>query len=585
MKNLISTAPRFLFFTGKGGVGKTSMACTVAVGLADLNRKVLLISTDPASNLDEVLGCPLDSRPVAVSFVPGLFAMNINPIQAAAEYRERMVGSYRGILPDTVIQQMEEQLSGACTVEVAGFNEFSKFIGDEQVSEDYDHIVLDTAPTGHTLRLLNLPAAWTDFIAENKTGSSCLGPLSGLGEQQKLFAKVVELLKNPGQTKLVLVARADAMSLKEAARAAAELGAQGMSNQCLIVNGLFVNHTDDPVAVAFANQTRIMLEQIPDSLKQLPLYRVGFRSAGIMGIDALRSVSRNETESVIENNMSTVHLSFPETESWGHFIDELSNSGKGVIMTMGKGGVGKTTMAALLAVELAERGHSVLLSTTDPAAHLTDALRDAHKNIEIARIDPKAETSRYVEGVLTKNRGVLSDEDMALLEEEMRSPCIEEIAVFQAFAETVGRGTEQFIVLDTAPTGHTLLLLDASQAYHRDISRSTDELPETVKQLLPRIRDPQFTRVLIVTLPEATPVHEAAALQHDLQRAGITPYGWIINRSFAATGTTDSILAAKGRHEQTYISEVCERYSVRTVLSPWVGEELNRVEILKKLTL
>ncbi len=585
MKNFIDQAPRFLFFTGKGGVGKTSMACTAAVGLADQGKRVLLISTDPASNLDEVLGSPLDSKPVAVAGVLGLSAMNINPIQAAAEYRERMVGPYRGVLPDAAIQQMEEQLSGACTVEIAGFNEFSKFVGDETASTDYDHIVLDTAPTGHTLRLLNLPSAWTNFIADNKTGSSCLGPLAGLGEQQKLFAKVIESLKNPQQTKLTLVARADAMSLKEAARAAVELGSQGMSNQCLIVNGLFFRESDDAVAQAFAKQTRAMLEQIPESLKALPLCRVGFRAAGIMGLDALRSVSRAEPESVPEEKISMEPLSFPETESWSRFLDELARPQKGVILTMGKGGVGKTTMAALIASELAERGHSVLLSTTDPAAHVAEALSDAHKNIEIARIDPKAETARYVESVLAKNRGVLSDEDMALLEEEMRSPCIEEIAVFQAFSETVARGTEQFIVLDTAPTGHTLLLLDSSQAYHKEVSRSSDDLPEAVKQLLPRIRDPQFTRMLIVTLPEATPVHEAAALQHDLQRAGITPYGWIINRSFAATGTTDPVLAAKGRHEQTYISEVCERYSVRTVLSPWIGEELNRIQTLKKLAL
>jgi arsenite-transporting ATPase len=585
MKNFIDKAPRFLFFTGKGGVGKTSMACTTAVGLADQGKTVLLISTDPASNLDEVLETPLGSKPVPVNGVSGLFAMNINPIQAAAEYRERMVGPYRDVLPDASIQQMEEQLSGACTVEIAGFNEFSKFVGDEQTGAGYDHIVLDTAPTGHTLRLLNLPAAWSDFIADNKTGSSCLGPLAGLAEQQKLFEKVFASLKNPQKTRLVLVARADAMSLKEAARAAAELGAQGMSNQCLIVNGLFLNDSDDPVAKAFSAQTRMMLEQIPSTLKSLPTCRVPFRSAGVMGLAALRSVSRDEPEAAPESAPDGLSLDFPALQEWDRFLDGLAALGKGVILTLGKGGVGKTTMAALIASELAQRGHSVLLSTTDPAAHIADALGQAHKNIEVARIDPKAETTRYVENVLAKNRSVLSPENMELLEEEMRSPCIEEIAVFQAFAETVARGTEQFIVLDTAPTGHTLLLLDSTQAYHKEVSRSSEDLPEAVKELLPRIRDPQFTRMMIVTLPEATPVHEAAGLQQDLQRAGITPYGWIINRSFAATGTADPVLIAKGRHEQTYIREVCEQHSKRTVLSPWTGEELSGEEKLKQLTI
>jgi arsenite-transporting ATPase len=573
MQDFIKAAPKFIFFTGKGGVGKTSMACTTAVGLAGFGRKVLLISTDPASNLDEVLGRPLDSKPVPVDGAAGLHAMNINPIQAAAEYRERMVGPYRGVLPDASIQQMEEQLSGACTVEIAGFNEFSKFIGDEQAVSGYDHIVLDTAPTGHTLRLLNLPAAWTEFIAGNKTGSSCLGPLAGLAEQHRLFENVIAALKNPQKTRLAMVARADTMSLKEAARAAAELHDQGMVNQCLIVNGVFLKASDDPVAKAFADLTRTMLERIPASLRKLPLYQVPFRAAGIMGMEALRRVSRDEPEAA-PDAISGKKIVLPPLNDWEHFFDELAAPGRGVIMTMGKGGVGKTTMAALIAAELAQRGHSVLLSTTDPAAHIADALGKAHASMEVARIDPKAETALYVESVLARNRNILSEQDLALLEEEMRSPCIEEIAVFQAFANTVARGTGQFIVLDTAPTGHTLLLLDSTQAYHREVSRSSEDLPGAVKDLLPRIRDPQFTRMLIVTLPEATPVHEAAALQADLKRAGITPYGWIINRSFAATGTQDPVLVAKGRHELAYIGEVCREFSTHTVLAPWIGVEL-----------
>jgi len=582
MQTFIKEAPKFTFFTGKGGVGKTSMACTTAVGLAGLGRKVLLISTDPASNLDEVLGCPLDSRPVPVTGAAGLHAMNINPMQAAAEYRERMVGPYRGVLPDASIQQMEEQLSGACTVEIAGFNEFSRFIGDEQTVAEYDHIVLDTAPTGHTLRLLNLPAAWTDFIAGNKTGSSCLGPLAGLAEQQKLFAKVIAALKNPEMTRLAMVARADAMSLKEAARAAAELHDQGMTNQCLIVNGVFLEESGDPVAAAFADLTRTMLVRIPASLRTLPFYHVPFRAAGIMGMESLRSVSRDEPETAPESGTEQ-KLVLPALNDWTRFFDDLAAPGKGVILTMGKGGVGKTTMAALIASELAQRGHSVLLSTTDPAAHIADTLGKAHASIEVARIDPKAETAQYVESVLAKNRSILSEQDMALLEEEMRSPCIEEIAVFHAFANTIARGTRQFIVLDTAPTGHTLLLLDSTQAYHREVSRSSEDLPEAVKELLPRIRDPQFTRMLIVTLPEATPVHEAAALQADLRRAGISPYGWIINRSFAATGTRDPVLIAKGRHELGYIEDVCREFSTNTVLAPWLGEDLSGETNLGKL--
>ena len=252
-------------------------------------------------------------------------------------------------------------------------------------------------------------------------------------------------------------------------------------------------------------------------------------------------------------------------------------------MTMGKGGVGKTTMAAMIATELAQHGHSVLLSTTDPAAHITETIGDIIPNLHVERIDPKIETERYVCGILEKNRGKISLEDMALLEEELRSPCIEEIAVFQAFAQTVAKGGEQFIVLDTAPTGHTLLLLDSTEAYHREVAKSAEDLPDEVKKLLPRIKDPKFTKVLIVALAEATPTHEAKSLQNDLKRAGIEPYGWIINRSFAVSGTTDPILRAKGLHELTYIDEIASTLSKRTVISPWIAEELVGADNLKTL--
>jgi arsenite-transporting ATPase len=587
MKNLLEKAPRFLFFTGKGGVGKTSMACATAVGLAEIGKRILLISTDPASNLDEVLETKLNSTPTQVNGVSGLYAMNINPIDAAAEYRERMVGPYRGVLPDATIQQMEEQLSGACTVEIAGFNEFSKFIGDDSAIKNYDHVVLDTAPTGHTLRLLNLPSAWNDFIASNKTGSSCLGPISGLAEQKILFENVVNSLKNPDKTLLVLVSRAETMSFNEAARTSLELSELGLSNQHLIINGLFTKDSNDKIARAFADKSKAALNTMPKELKTLPITNVPFRPSGVMGIEALQSVCCNGSDLAYSSNAEDLKVKTAEVikdlEPWTKFLNELEAEGCGVIMTMGKGGVGKTTMAAMIAAELAQRGHSVLLSTTDPAAHVTETIGEKIHNLHIVRIDPKVETQRYVCGVIEKNRGKLSLEDMALLEEELRSPCIEEIAVFQAFAQTVARGHDQFIVLDTAPTGHTLLLLDSTEAYHKQVAKTADDLPDEVKGLLPRIRDPKFTRVLIVALPEATPTHEAEALQNDLRRAGIEPYGWIINRSFAVSGTADPILCAKGLHELNYIGEITGTLSKRTVISPWIAEELVGADNLKIL--
>ena len=592
MKDFLNKAPKFLFFTGKGGVGKTSMACSTAVGLTEQGKKILLISTDPASNLDEVLGTKLKSSPTPVNGVSGLFAMNINPIEAAGEYRERVVGPYRGALPDATIKQMEEQLSGACTVEIAGFSEFSKFVGDESIIQDYDHVVLDTAPTGHTLRLLNLPAAWNEFIEDNKTGSSCLGPVSGLSEQKILFEKVVKALKNPEKTLLVMVSRAEEMSFKEANRASLELREQGLTNQHLIINGLFESDTDDEIAKAFDLKSKVALEMIPHTLKALPTTKVPFRPLGVMGLDALKNVCRNsENNSCININCGEEAHKFEakskevlkKVQKWSTLINDIEAQGHGVVMTMGKGGVGKTTMAAMIATELAHRGHTVLLSTTDPAAHVAGSVGKGLSNLHVAKIDPEVETKKYVDGILEKNKGKISASDMELLEEELRSPCIEEIAVFQAFAKTVAKGHDQFIVLDTAPTGHTLLLLDSTEAYHREVAKTADDLPSSVKELLPRIRDPKFTKILIVALPEATPTHEAEALQNDLKRAGIEPYGWIINRSFAISGTKDSVLLAKGLNELEYIEEITEKLSSKTVLSPWIGEELVGAEILKKL--
>jgi arsenite/tail-anchored protein-transporting ATPase len=587
MKDFIKKAPRFLFFTGKGGVGKTSMSCVVASALADQGRRVLLISTDPASNLDEVLETPLGSHPTPVAGQPGLWAMNIDPIQAATEYRERIVGPYRGVLPNDAVQSMEEQLSGACSVEIAAFNEFSLVIGDSGAATDYDHILLDTAPTGHTLRLLSLPAAWNDFVLENKSGSSCLGPLSGLKEQRLIYESAVQALMDPQKTLLVLVTRPEKLAFEEAARAGVELSAIGMRNQHLIVNGVFEATSKDPVAISFARQAGEAMEAMPDSLAGLPRTLVKFKPYGLTGLEAIRRAIDDrpisEESLVAEQLRCRIHSLVSPNGRWDTLLNNLAAPGRGLIMTMGKGGVGKTTMAVAIAAELARRGHPVHLSTTDPAAHLTHMLAEPLPNLQVSRIDPKEETRKYVAAVLEEKQGLLSNEDMALLEEEMRSPCIQEIAVFQAFARAVSQGTDRFMVLDTAPTGHTLLLLDATESYHREVAKNSEGLDEAVKQLLPRLRDTDFSRILLITLPEATPVHEAERLQEDLHRALIEPFAWVINQSFALTGTGDALLAARGIHELKYIGEVLKKNDDRVVMAPWLANEVLDAEHRRSL--
>lgn len=566
---LLEHATRILFFTGKGGVGKTSLACAAAVSMAQRGKRVLLVSTDPASNLDEVLGVQLSGKPAAVPGAEGLFALNIDPEAAAKAYRERVVGPYRGVLPEASINSMEEQLSGACTVEIAAFDEFTKLLGDPQATAGFDHIIFDTAPTGHTLRLLKLPAAWTGFIAENTTGTSCLGPLAGLETQKALYDSSLRALTDSSTTTLILVSRPERSALAEANRSRAELAAMGVAGQRLFLNGVFAaRNRDDAAACALEARGREALAGMPAELASLPRAEVPLLPYAPMGVENLRNVFAGEAQirTAPSHHRSAAVESDPPL-SW--LIDELETKGRGVVMTMGKGGVGKTTIASAIAIELAYRGYPVHLSTTDPAAHVAATVAGPVPNLSLSRIDPAAETRRYSEAVMAKAAPHLDAQGMALLEEDLRSPCTEEIAVFSAFARTVAEGEHGFVVLDTAPTGHTILLLDAAEAYHRDVTRTMSDLPDSVRGLLPRLRDPEFTRVLLVTLPEATPVHEAARLQDDLARAGIQPFAWVVNQSFAGNGFRDPVLTERGERETTFLAEVRERFSRRMVIVPW----------------
>ena len=566
---LLDRPTRVLFFTGKGGMGKTTLACATAVALVGRGRRVLIVSTDPASNLDEVLGTALDEQPRPVAGLAGLDAANIDPEAAAREYRERTVGPYRGLLPDTAIASMEESLSGACTVEIAAFDVFAGLLGNPEATAGYDHVIFDTAPTGHTLRLLALPAAWTGFIDTNTSGTSCLGPLAGLQDQRDLYAASVRALGDPRVTTLVLVSRPEKAALAEAERTRGELADAGMRHQVLALNGVFdAADSDDDLALALAAHQSDALAALPGALGGLPRVEVPLLDFAPIGPDALaRVLDAAASSSAGEQAAGTQLPGAP----LGELIDELESAGRGVIMTMGKGGVGKTTLAAAIASELAWRGHPVRLSTTDPAAHVADAVGDAVPGLSVSRIDPAEQTRIYSQQVLAAAGADLDDAARALLEEDLRSPCTEEIAVFRAFADTVACGEDGFVVLDTAPTGHSLLLLDAAQSYHRDVARGLSEVPDAVARLLPRLRDPEHTRVLIVTLPEATPVHEAARLDDDLQRAGISAYAWIVNQSLAAAGATHPTLAARARDEHAYIAEAAEM-TERLALVAWQAQ-------------
>jgi arsenite-transporting ATPase len=581
LADLVARATRHLFFTGKGGVGKTSLACATAVALADAGKRVLLVSTDPASNLDEVLGVPLRSQPTAIPAVPGLYALNIDPAAAAQAYRDRIVGPYRGQLPPAVVRTMEEQLSGACTTEIAAFDEFAQLLGEPGATADFAHVIFDTAPTGHTLRLLTLPTAWTGFLDHNTSGASCLGPLAGLQKQRAVYTTAVNALADADQTTLILVSRPQKAALDEAQRTSRELAAIGVRNQRLILNGIFqAARPADEAAAAMERRGARAVAAKHEFLASLPCTEVPLRPHGLLGVAALRHLFHGGDAVAAATDRE--HPELPAMESLSDLVDALAPAGRGVIMTMGKGGVGKTTIAAAIATELARRGLRVHLSTTDPAAHVAAAAGQVD-GMDVSRIDPAVETKAYVDQVLATAGQGLEPSARALLEEDLRSPCTEEIAVFRAFARVVAQGTDRFVVLDTAPTGHTLLLLDATEAYHREIARKASNLPLDVQQLLPRLRDGSFTHVIVVTLPEATPVHEAAVLQSDLRRAQIEPFAWVINQSIARLDTHDPVLESRGRDEAPYIREVCGALSGRTALVPWVPNEPVGPEGLRQL--
>ncbi|HHQ4712647.1 TPA: arsenical pump-driving ATPase [Aeromonas veronii] len=583
MYHFLTNPPPFLFFTGKGGVGKTSLACASAVALCDIGKRVLLVSTDPASNVGQVFATEIGNRVTAIAAVPGLSALEIDPPAAAKAYRERVVGPVRGKLPESVVRSIEEQLSGACTTEIAAFDEFTALLTDQTLLAEYDHIVFDTAPTGHTIRLLQLPGAWSEFLEQGKGDASCLGPLAGLEKQRSQYSDAVAALADAARTRLVLVARAQQATLREVARTHEELAAIGLLNQQLVINGLFPEGAiaGDPLAMALWRREQQALVQMPQGIKGLAQDHIPLLATNLVGVDSLRLLLQAEgTAAESPTVQSTVKQAQPELSS---LVDKLAADGHGLIMLMGKGGVGKTTLAAAVAVELASRGLPVHLTTSDPAAHLSETLAGSLPHLEVSRIDPHAETERYRAQVLATKGAALDEQGRALLEEDLRSPCTEEIAVFQAFSRIIREAGKRFVVMDTAPTGHTLLLLDATGAYHREIARQMGNKGLHFTTPMMQLQDPKQTKVLIVTLPEPTPVQEAANLQADLRRAGIEPWGWLINHSLQQAAVSSPLLQLRAERQLSHIEAVEQQHASRFAVVPLLAEEPVGPDALRRL--
>ncbi|ASK01638.1 arsenite efflux transporter ATPase subunit ArsA [Citrobacter freundii] len=578
----LQNIPPYLFFTGKGGVGKTSISCATAIRLAEQGKRVLLVSTDPASNVGQVFGQTIGNTIQPIASVPGLSALEIDPQAAAQQYRARIVDPIKGILPDNVVSSINEQLSGACTTEIAAFDEFTGLLTDASLLTRFDHIIFDTAPTGHTIRLLQLPGAWSSFIESNPDGASCLGPMAGLEKQREQYAHAVEALSDPARTRLVLVARLQKSTLQEVARTHLELAAIGLKNQYLVINGVLpkTEAANDTLAAAIWDREQEALANLPSDLSGLPTDTLFLQPLNMVGVSALSGLlsSQPETSSSSEEYIQQR----PEIPSLSALVDDIARNEHGLIMLMGKGGVGKTTMAAAIAVRLADLGFDVHLTTSDPAAHLSTTLNGSLSNLQVSRIDPHEETERYRQHVLETKGRDLDDAGKRLLEEDLRSPCTEEIAVFQAFSRVIREAGKRFVVMDTAPTGHTLLLLDATGAYHREIAKKMGENGHFTTPMM-QLQDPERTKVLLVTLPETTPVLEAANLQADLERAGIHPWGWIINNSLSIADTRSPLLRLRAQQERPQIESVKNLHASRVALVPVLASEPTGIDKLKQL--
>lgn len=572
---LLKHPTRFLFFTGKGGVGKTSLSTATALALSDSGKSVLLVSTDPASNLDEMLGIELRNTPVPVPGAQGLFVLNIDPTNAAESYRERVLAQVATADERATVR---EQLSGACTTEIAAFDEFSELLAND--TSKFDHVIFDTAPTGHTIRLLSLPKAWTGFLKDNDRGASCLGPHSGLKMQESRFQAALNTLADSSQTTVVLVARPDRGAINEASKTSTELQDLGLTNQRLAVNAVFhASNPNDLIAKAIEDLGTQALKELPANLALLERDEIPMRPFNTVGLSQLRKLLSSDTSSTKPNG-ATIEAKQEHT-GLEQLVADLAKFDSGLIMVMGKGGVGKTTVAAALAVGLVKRGKSVHLNTTDPAAHLSVTLNGELPGLQVDRIDPAEEIKKYVAKIMTQKGKNLSQAEKDLMLEDLRSPCTEEVAVFHAFSKVVGEARSSFVVLDTAPTGHSLLLMDAAGAYHRQVVR---DLKGKVTTPLMRLQDSEYTKIILVTLPETTPVSQASALQEDLRRANIEPFAWVINKSISAAGTSDPLLISRIEGESQQIRRVKEGLAKRVYTIPWLSKPPIGIQELSRLS-
>ena len=593
---------RYLFFSGKGGVGKTTMAAATAINHAMEGRKTLIVTTDPASNLADVFEQEIGHKIVSINGVPNLWAMEIDPDEATREYKERIIGPFREVMPEDVIVSLEENLSGPCTTEMASFDRFIDFME----GDDYEVIVFDTAPTGHTIRLLALPVDWSRHIEESAKGSgqTCLGPVQSIQGSKEKYDKATALLKDPYRTTFIFVMKPEELSLYETLRASKELETIGIRSGELIINGVLPEEVCDITFFKkkyYAQQG--VIRQAEKTIVQ-PKRFMSLRDNEVKGVSSLKDIARElfagKRPAQDATEIATVRL-VPTIERPD--IDALfmpDGQTKALFFT-GKGGVGKTSVSCITAFYLAQKKIKTLLVTTDPAAHIGEVFdieigsrpQKITDNLFAVMVDQREAFQEYKEKVLNDAQGKYSEDMLATMEEELNSPCTEEMAAFDKFIQYIEGRDYDVVIFDTAPTGHTLRLLDLPFDYAKQVELmvSTTEsagIKETTQNrfsdIISTLRDKTRTVFSLVLYPESTPIMESYRAMLDLKDAGIETQLVVANMILPEEVCVNAFFKNRRQMQMKYLQEIKERFGLPVLQLPLMQEEIKGLTRLKAAT-
>ncbi len=600
-------ATQYLFFSGKGGVGKTTMACATAVHEADAGRKTLIVTTDPASNLADVFEQPIGHHVVPIAGVANLFAMEIDPDKATEEYRERILGPFRAAMPEEVTKVLEEQFRSPCTTEIASFDRFVDFMDED----GFDTVIFDTAPTGHTIRLLELPVDWSQFISESAKGAgqTCMGPVQAIQESKDKYDRAIRLLSDAGRTRFIFVLQPEQTAIFETERSANELRSIGVHSQEIIINGILPTEVcDEPLFRARFDMQQRHLAEIAVRFS-VPTRRIYLRDIEVKGLASLRQMALSlagiEPSTMAapgtDGSPHQANLNTLSARELKQLLTPANGAGKMIFFT-GKGGVGKTSMSCIAAIHFSGLGYKTLLLTTDPAAHLGQVLDvpvgdhpapiPSVPNLWATRIDPKKATGEYKAKVIEDARKRYSADMLAAMREELDSPCTEEMAVFDKFTEYANSKDFEVIVFDTAPTGHTLRLLELPFDYSEQVEMMVTTAKESgdiraqtrarFENIIFRLKDPKQSVFVSVVYPESTPVIEAYRAMLDLKDTGIPTQLVVANQVIPANHSTNAFFGSRRAMQVKYLNEIQSRFGTPVLIMPLLEKEIRGVEVLNR---